>query len=105
MVVSGARSRLAWAIIWEPFHGITSLQIPHDAAFGRLRAGRARASIGPAVACDRIARRNDGTPATLRTSSAGGAGSMNDASRRDHWQNVYPSKGQTQRSWFQETPA
>ena len=30
---------------------------------------------------------------------------MNDASRRDHWQNVYTSKGESQLSWFQETPA
>lgn len=30
---------------------------------------------------------------------------MNDASRRDHWENVYTSKGENQVSWFQETPA
>jgi trans-aconitate methyltransferase len=30
---------------------------------------------------------------------------MNDASRRDHWENVYTSKGEDQVSWFQETPA
>ena len=30
---------------------------------------------------------------------------MNDTSRRDHWENVYASKGEDQVSWFQETPA
>ena len=30
---------------------------------------------------------------------------MNDASRWDHWENVYTSKGESQLSWFQETPA
>ena len=30
---------------------------------------------------------------------------MNDTSRRDHWENVYASKGESQVSWFQETPA
>jgi SAM-dependent methyltransferase len=30
---------------------------------------------------------------------------MNDASRQDHWENVYTSKGESQLSWFQETPA
>lgn len=30
---------------------------------------------------------------------------MNDMSRQNHWENVYASKGETQVSWFQETPA
>jgi SAM-dependent methyltransferase len=30
---------------------------------------------------------------------------MNDADRRNHWENVYSSKGENQVSWFQETPA
>ncbi len=30
---------------------------------------------------------------------------MTDASRHDHWENVYVSKGENQVSWFQETPA
>lgn len=30
---------------------------------------------------------------------------MNEASRQDHWENVYTSKGEDQVSWFQETPA
>jgi SAM-dependent methyltransferase len=30
---------------------------------------------------------------------------MKDASRQDHWENVYTGKGESQLSWFQETPA
>ena len=30
---------------------------------------------------------------------------MTDASRHDHWENVYAGKGENQVSWFQETPA
>jgi trans-aconitate methyltransferase len=30
---------------------------------------------------------------------------MNDASRQNHWENVYASKGENQVSWFQEAPA
>ncbi len=30
---------------------------------------------------------------------------MSEASRRDHWENVYTGKGENQVSWFQETPA
>lgn len=29
---------------------------------------------------------------------------MNDVSRRDHWENVYVSKGEHEVSWFQEAP-
>jgi trans-aconitate methyltransferase len=29
---------------------------------------------------------------------------MNDLSRQDHWQKVYTSKGESEVSWFQETP-
>ena len=29
---------------------------------------------------------------------------MNEASRRNHWENVYASKGESEVSWFQETP-
>ena len=30
---------------------------------------------------------------------------MNDVSRHDHWEKVYTSKGESEVSWFQETPA
>ena len=30
---------------------------------------------------------------------------MNDVSRHDHWETVYTSKGESEVSWFQETPA
>jgi trans-aconitate methyltransferase len=30
---------------------------------------------------------------------------MNDVSRRDHWEKVYTTKGESEVSWFQETPA
>ncbi len=30
---------------------------------------------------------------------------MTDTGRQGHWENVYASKGESQVSWFQETPA
>jgi hypothetical protein len=30
---------------------------------------------------------------------------MNEASRQNHWENVYATKGESEVSWFQETPA
>jgi 2-polyprenyl-3-methyl-5-hydroxy-6-metoxy-1,4-benzoquinol methylase len=29
---------------------------------------------------------------------------MNDVSRRDHWENIYATKGEDEVSWFQENP-
>jgi hypothetical protein len=29
---------------------------------------------------------------------------MNDASRREHWEKVYTTKGESEVSWFQEDP-
>jgi trans-aconitate methyltransferase len=34
-----------------------------------------------------------------------GKEAMNDTGRRNHWENVYATKGENQVSWFQETPA
>jgi hypothetical protein len=30
---------------------------------------------------------------------------MNDLNRRHHWEKVYATKGESEVSWFQETPA
>ena len=34
-----------------------------------------------------------------------GKEAMNDVSRQSHWENVYATKGESEVSWFQETPA
>src|SRR5204863_5934778 len=35
----------------------------------------------------------------------GGEGPMGDSSRQVHWENVYTTKGETEVSWFQQSPA
>src|SRR5260370_18005057 len=36
---------------------------------------------------------------------AAGRETMNDVSRQHHWEKVYTTKGESEVSWFQETPA
>ena len=44
-------------------------------------------------------------PHACRNLHAVGKEAMNDVSRQRHWENVYATKGESEVSWFQETPA
>ena len=43
-------------------------------------------------------------PHACRNLHAVGKEAMNDVSRQRHWENVYATKGESEVSWFQETP-
>jgi hypothetical protein len=44
-------------------------------------------------------------PHACRNLHTVGKEAMNDVSRQRHWENVYATKGESEVSWFQETPA